>query len=158
MDALTGLRNRNRFEADLAACADRPMRVLTCVYADANGLRELNNGQGHEAGDRMLRYVARALAEVFGTETTYRIGGDEFAAVIPDLEESEAQRKLAGFQRLVTEQGYSCSAGLATSPWPTDIPVLLKLAEKRMYADKRRFHSEKGKERREKRYDFTDES
>ena len=157
LDALTGLRNRNRFEADLAACADRPMRVLTCVYADANGLRELNNCQGHEAGDRLLRYVAHALAEVFGTETTYRIGGDEFAALIPDLEEDGAQRKLEAFQRAVAEQGYSCSAGLATSLWPADIPALLKIAEKRMYADKRRFHSEKGKERREKRYDFTGE-
>ncbi len=155
LDALTGLRNRNRFEADLAALPAQPLRTLTCVYADANGLRELNNGQGHEAGDRLLRYVARALAEVFGTETTYRIGGDEFAAVVPDLEEGVAQRKLDAFQRAVAEQGYSCAAGLATSPWPADIPALLKIAEKRMYADKRRFYQEPGNDRRKKRYDFS---
>lgn len=157
LDALTGLRNRTCFEADLADCAARPMRALTCAYMDANGLRELNNNHGHEVGDRMLRHVARALAETFGTETTYRIGGDEFAAVIPDLEEAEAQRKLEAFQRIVAEQGYACSAGLASSPWPTDIPALLKVAEKRMYADKRRYYQEPGRERREKRYDFPGE-
>ena len=155
LDALTGLRNRNCFEADLAACAGRPMRALTCVYTDANGLRELNNSYGHEAGDRMLRYVARALAEVFGTETTYRIGGDEFAALIPDLEEDEAQRKLEAFQRAMAEQNHLCSAGLASSPWPADIPALLTIAEKRMYADKRRFYQEPGNDRRKKRYVFT---
>ena len=155
LDALTGLRNRHCFEADLDALPAQPMRALTCVYADANGLRELNNGQGHEAGDRLLRAVAHALAGAFGAETSYRIGGDEFAAVVPDLEEGVAQRKLDAFQRAVAEQGYSCAAGLASSPWPADIPALLKIAEKRMYADKRRFYQEPGNDRRKKRYDFS---
>ena len=69
---------------------DRP-DCLTCVYADANGLHELNNSQGHEAGDKMLKSVARALAEEFEDGSVFRIGGDEFCILTDSREESYAE-------------------------------------------------------------------
>ena len=59
---------------------------VVCVYADANGLHELNNEQGHDAGDRMLQTVAREMQSRFGDAHTYRVGGDEFVAFVPDRE------------------------------------------------------------------------
>ena len=73
-DALSGLYNRNRFEVDVPEYASRYRTSLACVYIDVNGLHELNNQEGHEAGDNMIRSTAQALIEVFGTDCAYRIG------------------------------------------------------------------------------------
>ena len=93
-DLLTGLRNRNSFEQNLPQYAHRCKKALYCVYLDVNGLHEMNNAQGHEAGDRMLKYVAGALQEQFGREDSYRIGGDEFVAMAADADETAVQHKV----------------------------------------------------------------
>ena len=59
-DTLTGLYNRNRYEIDLPNLAAKCQDSLGCVFVDVNGLHELNNSQGHEAGDQMLRSVSDA--------------------------------------------------------------------------------------------------
>ena len=56
----------------------RTISPAICVYIDANGLHELNNERGHEAGDLMLRFVADSLMEQFPRGSLYRVGGDEF--------------------------------------------------------------------------------
>ena len=56
----------------------RTISPAICVYIDANGLHELNNERGHEAGDLMLRFVADSLMEQFPKGSLYRVGGDEF--------------------------------------------------------------------------------
>lgn len=56
----------------------RTISSAICVYIDANGLHELNNERGHEAGDLMLRFVAESLMEQFPKGSLYRVGGDEF--------------------------------------------------------------------------------
>ena len=56
----------------------RTISPAICVYIDANGLHELNNERGHEAGDLMLRFVAESLMEQFPKGSLCRVGGDEF--------------------------------------------------------------------------------
>lgn len=82
-DALTGLYNRNRYEWDLPQIFARYKDSLTCVYIDANGLRETNNTKGHDKGDEMLRTVAEEIRKHFSTQYIYRTGGDEFVLFIP---------------------------------------------------------------------------
>ena len=53
----------------------RTISPAICVYIDANGLHELNNERGHEAGDLMLRFVAESLMEQFPKGSLYRVGG-----------------------------------------------------------------------------------
>ncbi len=53
-DLLTNLKNRNAYEQILSQYNSKLPDSLSCIYADANGLHELNNSQGHAAGDRML--------------------------------------------------------------------------------------------------------
>ena len=80
IDSLTGLLNRNCFEQKIENLDKNEYRNVACVYIDANGLHNINNRFGHEAGDNMLKAVAQALQSKFGSDKTYRIGGDEFVA------------------------------------------------------------------------------
>ena len=57
-DILTGLKNRNYFEIMVQEIPERCASNLICVYGDVNGLHEINNNHGHNAGDKMLREVA----------------------------------------------------------------------------------------------------
>lgn len=144
-DLLTNLKNRNayeqilaKYEADLPAC-------LSCVYADANGLHELNNSQGHAAGDRMLRSVADAFVEFFGQESVYRIGGDEFL-VFTEMNLEDAVAKASEAKEKVKKAGYHVSVGTASGEESAAADV--KAAEKRMYEDKRRYYMEHGDRRK----------
>ena len=83
-DLLTGVKNRNHFENQMQGYPEMCSSNLICVYGDVNGLHEMNNREGHQAGDRMLREVAAKIQQRFGPEHTYRIGGDEFAAFEAD--------------------------------------------------------------------------
>lgn len=78
IDSLTGLLNRNCFEQTIENLDKNEYRNVACVYIDANGLHNINNRFGHEAGDNMLKAIAQALQSKFGSDKTYRIGGDEF--------------------------------------------------------------------------------
>ena len=70
-DLLTGLKNRNHYEEQMQKYPEICTSNLICVYGDMNGLHEVNNRQGHPAGDRMLREVAATMQEYFGPEHTY---------------------------------------------------------------------------------------
>jgi diguanylate cyclase (GGDEF)-like protein len=85
-DSLTGLRNHRAFEDDLAAAiaeAGRTNAPLCLVSLDMKGLKQVNDSLGHQAGDRLLRQVAAALAaSTDPPQTSYRVGGDEFAVLL----------------------------------------------------------------------------
>ena len=120
---------------------------LTCVYIDVNGLHEMNNTQGHDAGDRMLRAVASAIRNAFDTPYLYRTGGDEFVLFMAEEDEAlseEAARKLS---LELESQGYHVSVGLKSGRYPNALTTLIKEAETRMYAVKQRFYADKSKDR-----------
>jgi diguanylate cyclase (GGDEF)-like protein len=86
-DSLTGLRNYRAFEADLAkmiAEAGRTNSPLTLVSFDVDGLKAVNDSLGHQVGDRRLREVAACLLSAMtASDRAYRVGGDEFAMLLP---------------------------------------------------------------------------
>jgi diguanylate cyclase (GGDEF) domain len=88
-DLLTGVKNRNYYEERLQKYPEMCASNLICVYADVNGLHEINNEQGHLAGDQMLHEVAASMQRRFGPEHTYRVGGDEFVAFRADGQPEE---------------------------------------------------------------------
>ena len=148
-DLLTGLCNRNSYEQSLKEYPMQCQSSIACVYIDANGLHELNNSKGHEAGDRMLQMIAYELQDGFGEKDTYRIGGDEFVAFALDCEEKEIQRKIGKFVRSVKEAGYAVSIGcVVQNVAGIDMAVLIREAEKRMYADKEKYYEQTGSCRR----------
>jgi len=88
-DALTGLANRARFSRDLrqalAEAADGEVRRSGCLLIiDIDHFKDLSDSRGHEAGDQLLKEMARRLVEFVGPQgNVARLGGDEFAAIIP---------------------------------------------------------------------------
>lgn len=145
MDLLTNLKNRNAYEQVLTQYESDFPACLSCVYADANGLHELNNSQGHAAGDRMLQTVAAAFVEAFGPEHVYRIGGDEFL-VFAEMDLDSACKKASAAKEKTKEEGYHVSVGVASGG--EDAVSVVKAAEQRMYEDKRRYYEEHGDRRK----------
>ena len=91
-DSLTGLANRNRFD-EILTSSDAAGALLV---VDADYLKDVNDTLGHAAGDELLRLVARSLIESAGPKSTVaRIGGDEFAIIVPAPVDAEALQALA---------------------------------------------------------------
>lgn len=147
-DVLSGLYNRNRYETDLHSFPDMFKKSLACIYIDVNGLHELNNSSGHDAGDKMLRTVSEQILEKFGEQYAYRIGGDEFVIFAMDMEEDEVTRKTRDIEKNLEEKKIYVSVGVHWESGEFLIDMLIKAAEKKMYSAKREFYSKETNDRR----------
>lgn len=146
-DFLTGLYNRSYMEEifpRLARQALRRREKVTVLLLDVNNFKEVNDRLGHAEGDRALKLISEALlGSSQSGEIVGRWGGDEFVmlAASPDerLIESGIRRlqdRLQGLP-LSTELGFSISVGSASFPDNgADLQSLVRIADKRMYADK----------------------
>ncbi len=115
-DGLTGLGNHAAFHAALAEACTRPPRPrLALLVADLDGFKAVNDRSGHAAGDRVLTEVACCLqAALRAEDRLYRIGGDEFAALIRVADSEEAQATAERLHRAVAEApGPPISIGVA---------------------------------------------
>lgn len=94
IDPLTGLKNRRVFE-NLIAEVNRAKRFshpLALVYIDADGLKQMNDTYGHAGGDELLRAIARAIQVTCRQiDMAGRIGGDEFAVILPETDRTGAE-------------------------------------------------------------------
>ncbi|MDP3227751.1 MAG: sensor domain-containing diguanylate cyclase [Acidovorax sp.] len=94
-DALTGLLNRRGFETQMAfglAMAQRSGRPLSLITVDVDHFKRVNDTYGHEAGDEVLRRLARTLQErLRGSDVVARFGGEEFVVMLPDTDLAGAQ-------------------------------------------------------------------
>jgi diguanylate cyclase (GGDEF)-like protein/PAS domain S-box-containing protein len=150
-DALTGLRNRRGFlmlaEQEIKTAA-RLGRRLLLLYADVDGLKPVNDQQGHGAGDQLLKDAAGVLSGCFREmDVVARVGGDEFAVLQIDAgPESEASSRRRLEQATTTVNAapgrrYRLSLSLGAASFdpaaPLELDELLRLADERMYADKR---------------------
>lgn len=149
-DALTGTMNRNSYHTALDTIGDGEYSSLACIYIDVNGLHEINNYLGHQAGDDMLRAVADSLQSSFSENDVYRIGGDEFVVLCRNQEEQEISRKLLRVRQALRDWGYEISAGTEWRNKDMDIKAMVRNAEEAMLKDKQRYYSENGKERQQR--------
>ena len=147
-DQTTKLKNRTAYALHHMEYPERCKKTLTCVYVDINGLHEVNNTQGHQAGDIMLAYIATEFRRQFGDEDAYRMGGDEYLAMLPDIEERHLQGKIKAFTRAIEARHYHAAIGWVTMPVKgIEIDELTQQAEQRMYADKEAYYALKGRKR-----------
>ncbi|HEX5755063.1 MAG TPA: sensor domain-containing diguanylate cyclase [Arenimonas sp.] len=147
-DEMTGLHNRRGFyllaEPALAAARRREGRCLL-AYVDVDGLKRINDEQGHEAGDVLIVDVARVLRAAFrSSDVLARMGGDEFCALVVDTEMDEVQLRqridgaFAEFNRGSSRlYPLSSSIGIVTADPADHIDELLAQADARMYVEKR---------------------
>ena len=123
-DSLTGLFSRRAFQKRLEhdlAFAQRRNRPVTLAYVDLDDFKSINDAFGHAEGDRVLQATARVLKQlVRRVDTVARLGGDQFALVLPDTDEHGAHRVISNLGQalrnalLATGRELTCSIGVVT--------------------------------------------
>jgi diguanylate cyclase (GGDEF)-like protein len=151
LDSLTGLHNRRYFHETLAREIDRALRYqrrLSLVIVDVDGFKEINDRIGHLAGDGVLAEIADRIRQVVrSADIPCRVGGDEFAVIVPEVEVGQARQLVGRIQRAVSSQPIAragrvrVSAGVADLQ-PNDNPTsLFERGDESLYAAKHTAHN-----------------
>ena len=159
-DGLTMLNNRRSYENDLVTIyADNLSDDFIFIMMDINGLKDVNDTMGHQAGDELICGAASCIRETFSKYgKLYRIGGDEFVAII-EYNINHLGRLINSFQQTVDEwkgkivSKLSLSYGWASVNENPDASIeqLEKLADMRMYENKRSYYISNGTDRRKRK-------
>ena len=145
-DPLTGLSNQGALQVDLEARARRgEEEPFSLLLLDLNGFKAFNDTFGHPAGDAMLTLLGRQLEGAVGADgDAYRVGGDEFAALLTcSPQEAPRASKRATEALTAAGEGYELGAAWGTVAVPTEAATAaaaMKLADVRMYAQKQSRH------------------
>ena len=146
LDALTELHNRRYFHETLAreaVRAHRYMRKLALVVFDLDDFKEVNDRIGHLAGDAVLAEAASRMREVVRTaDVPCRVGGDEFAVIMPESTLEDAEQLFARIQTVLSSRAIGqagrmrLSAGLAELRPEDDSISLFERADRALYTAK----------------------
>jgi diguanylate cyclase (GGDEF)-like protein/PAS domain S-box-containing protein len=147
-DNLTSLYNRNFFETEMTRIQSGRLFPISIVVADVDNLKTVNDKFGHSAGDELLRKVALQLRKSFrGDDIVARIGGDEFAVLLPQMDEEATAaivvRLRKGLENL-NDPTIRLSIGLAIGREGSNLSEVMRLADDRMYQDKYAHKKAKG--------------
>jgi diguanylate cyclase (GGDEF)-like protein len=148
-DYLTGLANRPEFERSMdraVASAQRHKRRLALMMIDLDGLKDINDTYGHHVGDEAIRVLAQELQRaVRATDTSGRLGGDEFGVAMPEADERDARevatRVRESLEHLSIEKlpvPVEFSIGITAWRPGMDWQAMYESADKNLYVDKRR--------------------
>jgi diguanylate cyclase (GGDEF)-like protein/PAS domain S-box-containing protein len=138
-DMLTGLYNRAFFDTALERLAVSGKFPVSVVMADVNGLKTVNDTQGHEAGDHLIQVAARVILRAFRAEDIVaRIGGDEFAVLLPNTDKDVAEEAVERIMRCreIVDGQVSVAFGIASAENSDQLADALKLSDEKMYLDK----------------------
>lgn len=144
-DMMTGLSNRRAFEAELLMAAEKvDTKPFGLILLDLDGLKEINDRLGHQAGDEAIKAFAQRLeASVRSEDRVARIGGDEFAVLVHGAERAELSEIYGRLTEklLLTEQIGGTTLTLhASSGWAHSdegIDRIVQLADEALYRVKR---------------------
>lgn len=146
-DSLTNAYNRNAYFSELERLEEEGEGTFGIAYIDVNGLKRVNDTQGHKAGDRLIVSVADKLFRYLPGGKVYRTGGDEFIVFCKDISESEFQTMIEHLQSSWDEQS-SAAIGYIWMDKIEQVESKVSAAEKMMYIGKRKFYERRGMDRR----------
>lgn len=136
MDQLTNVKNRNAYQEILTRLKKQQVPVGTIII-DINGLKEINDTHGHEAGDKLIKKAADFLCLLSGDDLPYRIGGDEFILLLINKTYQETEKTLNQIQ---TCRDVSFSSGAYWTNNSALIEDTLNQADKEMYEVKKVYY------------------
>ena len=150
IDELTGFGNRKAYFQDIVMIEHDPERKnhpIGILFADINGLKMVNDRDGHEAGDRLIIEIANALRKCFEGDDIYRVGGDEFVVFSFAQSKEEFEKKRSKLENSWSED-HSAALG---SVWLEQVAQLRQsvvLADQDMYRSKRKYYMQSSHDRR----------
>lgn len=146
-DNLTGLGSRHKYTQTLKLLEHTNLRSLGVMYLDINGLKQANDTHGHLYGDMLITQTAHLLLDVFQDEI-YRIGGDEFVVLCPNMSKEEFDLKSAELRSLLasTDELF-LSIGSTWNCRHIDIQKQITHTDELMYIDKQAHYSMEGTRR-----------
>lgn len=141
-DMLTGVMNRNEMNnlIDKIYAEDTNITSVGVIFTDLNGLKTVNDQQGHTAGDNLLKNAARALEEVFNTKNIFRAGGDEFTVILTDINEEKIRQAVEHLSVVSERYGVCFAIGSSFTEDNRNIKDALRIADERMYEDKKHYY------------------
>lgn len=147
-DVMTGLFNRAYFEETIQKLEHSRKDPVSIIVLDLNYLKKTNDTLGHQAGDKLIRRLAEVLTAAFNNgQIAARIGGDEFAIILPRTEEAETAEYIKQVHALMEinnkyyrEPILSISIGAATSQPGMNMERVIQLADDAMYKNKAEYH------------------
>ena len=150
-DMLTGVMNRNEMNNYVISLVNsEETSTVGVLFADLNGLKTINDSEGHIAGDTLLKNAASALKEVFNKKNVFRAGGDEFVVILTGLTEDELYSKVEMLRKASEKYDRLVFAiGAAYETDSVNVRIALHNADERMYADKKLFYEKHPELRRE---------
>ena len=141
-DSLTGLGNHRAYQEELqreVGKAHESKNLLSLAVLDVDEFKEVNDTAGHARGDHILFQLGRLLREVCQpTDLRFRVGGDEFAVIMPGSDEEQARVLMERFRILSGLTGATVSIGVAQLEPNDDTEILREKADATLYTAKRR--------------------
>lgn len=152
-DMLTGVLNRNEMNNYVDSLSSgagilpggepdpNPNASVGVIFADLNGLKGVNDNEGHVAGDKLLKDAAAALLEVFSEDEIFRAGGDEFSIIVSGVTEEELAKKIQAIRDV--SQKYdkvSFALGGSVQMEKKNVRAALRKADENMYGDKKLYY------------------
>ncbi len=144
IDMLTGVMNRNEMNnvVDELAHGIKEDVSVGVIFADLNGLKTVNDVNGHNAGDTLLKNASAALRKVFSEKEIFRAGGDEFSIIVTGITEKELDEKIEMIRKVSKDfDDLSFALGGSVEKNSTNVRMALRRADERMYEDKQKYYS-----------------
>lgn len=139
-DLLTGLQNRNSYIKMMDRLSHQTLRSLGVIYIDINGMKKINDSNGHKYGDRVIKKVADILKSRV-ENSAYRVGGDEFTVICADIGKQDFQtlteKLIRDFDR---NKEYDVSIGHTWKEGNVSADEEILKADDLMYAEKQRYY------------------
>ena len=147
-DALTGVKSKHAYMDDVEKInleiTGQTMQPFSVAVCEVNGLKGVNDTQGHQAGDKLIKDACHIICEVFKHSPVYRTGGDEFVAILRGQDYSQQDRLLAEMQEINQKHRISGEVIIAcgSSKWnageDNSFDVVFERADAEMYENKSR--------------------
>ena len=140
---LTGVKNRNAMNNTVSEIVEGKSQIkypYSVVFTDLNGLKRVNDENGHTEGDNLLKTTAHIFSGVFFDAEVYRAGGDEFMILASDMDEDKLNDRIKRVEEQADRDNVHVSIGTYVVHEGEDIRNAMRIADERMYADKKTYY------------------